>query len=587
MMHDSNQKIRCCFFVCQKDETQLLKPWLAHALAIVDRPDDIHVLDNGSSNAALLNALKEAERCGVDVCHLDGGRHFLRKHRHFEKWVMSHASKQHDTDMLYAYIPMDCDEFLALEEENIQYDAHSINACKFAIKSEMLNLVNRDIRNGICCVRVPRVQSITTLPCVLRHTPRTRNNASSKLCLIGKASAFLTLRSKRLISCRGYHNIHKDFKNEIGAIEEGHHLVAAEFRYLPHALRVERSSAMLSLKLPRRSRIKYEVESRMSEDLYLTKQLEELKAVNKAQIWWPSATLRIPCLSSAKYQGPTFQVVLCFHKRYTTQYLMQVALKRACRWTGIVYSERHVSDAASKSEEGNVLAYAYLHDTTIKPAFPDLAPRVVNGKARNISKRSVDEAMQRYFGRSASIDPVMHTGHAWEKSNQNCDILCPGRIVQCPLTEPISGCVYQRILGRNASHTSPSLGIVEEYCLYVVFDEMFLVRYRFKTRDSTYQQFQLGKNAGFDQVPVSTLYDGHELENLKMFIKAFHLDFGRLDIMLDQDGIPFIIDVNDTPAVGIHARHMLPQIIRASTQWLLNLLDNECCARGPVTWPLC
>jgi hypothetical protein len=76
-------------FVCQKDETLLLAPWIDHALSLVDKPCHIRIVDDNSSDPGVLATLRAAESVGIDVVRIAPPQPpaFRRKHILFTEWV--------------------------------------------------------------------------------------------------------------------------------------------------------------------------------------------------------------------------------------------------------------------------------------------------------------------------------------------------------------------------------------------------------------------------------------------------------------------------------------------------------------------
>lgn len=189
-----------------------------------------------------------------------------------------------------------------------------------------------------------------------------------------------------------------------------------------------------------------------------------------------------------------------------------------------------------------------IEDRTVKEhCFRD---GCMNGRVVSIAKTRVDELHSKHFGRSIDIDPTEHSGLALEKGDANCSHHY--NVVTCP-TERRSGFVYQKILG----------GIVEEkteYKLYILFDHMILqaVRFTFPPGGVNCHKAQV---KGFEIVPLESIYrTDEERENLKAFISDFKIDFARFDILLDDDGLPYVLDVNDTAVQNRDFHRQIPEL---------------------------
>ena len=97
----------------QRDETQLLEPWLRHH-GLLFGFENLIVLDNGSRSADVLATLTRYERAGVRVERAHASpRDFLDKGLHAARLIA-------ELDRAGGYdfaLPIDCDEFLALFDE--------------------------------------------------------------------------------------------------------------------------------------------------------------------------------------------------------------------------------------------------------------------------------------------------------------------------------------------------------------------------------------------------------------------------------------------------------------------------------------
>ncbi len=94
----------------QRDETQLLEPWLRHH-GLLFGFENLVVLDHGSREAGVLATLARYERAGVRVERAHAGpRDFLDKGLHVAR-VIAELDRAGGYDFA---LPIDCDEFLAL-----------------------------------------------------------------------------------------------------------------------------------------------------------------------------------------------------------------------------------------------------------------------------------------------------------------------------------------------------------------------------------------------------------------------------------------------------------------------------------------
>jgi hypothetical protein len=163
----------------------------------------------------------------------------------------------------------------------------------------------------------------------------------------------------------------------------------------------------------------------------------------------------------------------------------------------------------------------------------------LNGRVGSIAKQKVAELHRKHFGRSIDVDPAAHVGQLLKKTDDNST----GQyaVVSCP-TPALSGFVYQKILGGMAAEKT-------EYKLYYLLGAMVLQAIRLKFPPGCVDGHK-ATNLGGSVVPIDTIFrTEEERTHLLAFMKDFGVDWARADIMLDDDGAPYILDVNDTATV--------------------------------------
>jgi len=265
-------------FVCQKDESVLLRPWLSHALSLVDAPGDVFVVDDNSSEPSVLETLAWAEGQGVRVLRVrpPQPRAFERKNMIFTDWVRSHPQNYNAF-----FIPMDCDEFLAHRENDTRAMIfgvrHSLNKLKthqIGTATLPLSVTLSPSRDKIRNDAIPRLaeRGFGTI-----YVKRFRNFshaqgyfssvAESKWCGInrkvvvyGGGSTVLTHPSA--IPNRGYHDTSTG--RQLGW---GNSLCFVEFHNLPLHIRKSKSAEMAKV-AAQVSLEKYVTESRSTKQQY-------------------------------------------------------------------------------------------------------------------------------------------------------------------------------------------------------------------------------------------------------------------------------------------------------------------------------
>ena len=112
-------RIKCVMM--QRDETQVLEPWLRHHGALFGF-ENLTVLDHGSRDADVLATLVRYERAGVRVERVAAGpQDFLDKGRHVARVIAGLDAAcgpgGGPADGYDFVLPIDCDEFLAVFDE--------------------------------------------------------------------------------------------------------------------------------------------------------------------------------------------------------------------------------------------------------------------------------------------------------------------------------------------------------------------------------------------------------------------------------------------------------------------------------------
>jgi hypothetical protein len=254
-------------FLCQRNERELLRPWLRHALSLVDAPRDVMVVDDNSTDADVVAALQEAEAAGVRVQWVRPPQlpAFRRKHLMFTQWVQSHRA-----DEAAFYVPLDCDEFLAARRR-LPGPVERV-----ALRSAVL-LVNTEVSGDRERVRqvlrgallpsgrgtwtVKRMRNFSHLPGLFADTrEHLFCGCSTKIVVCGGGTS--TLKHPTAVPNRGYHT------TTTGAqLGLTHVLCLVEFHNLPFAMRQHKSLVMLRV-VPQEGRTKYRTEGTCSRREY-------------------------------------------------------------------------------------------------------------------------------------------------------------------------------------------------------------------------------------------------------------------------------------------------------------------------------
>lgn len=183
----------------------------------------------------------------------------------------------------------------------------------------------------------------------------------------------------------------------------------------------------------------------------------------------------------------------------------------------------------------------FFEDTTHRKECPILTElhkthEVLNIHCTDISKEYVDEVFEEVFGYSMSIDPRTHTGVCVRKSDTNA--VHDGKVVQCPC-EPEEGYVYQKLI-----ETLDDSNRASDLRIHIFRDNIPVVLKRFKNAEDI---FDITVDAQF--LETDEALSKTEQENVLTFCKKMGLDYGEIDALRsNEDGLLYIVDVNNTPA---------------------------------------
>lgn len=612
-------RVRVSLFLCQKDESVLLEAWVRHALRIAE-PKDVCIVDDESHDQNVLRTLRIAERRGVCVKRMPAKEcAFPRKHLLFRDWVLEHGKRlMHDEGDGFTpqtlYFPQDCDEFLCarrpgdgklcIDRECILQALEARVFCKHSVVEGRGE--SGEVRGASGFAHIRRWRNLSYEPGTFGQTSQHRLcMRCNKLVIVGHE---ILEQTGVQIDSRGYHTLQVDSSANsdvaLTPLGDWDTVVYLELHNLPYELRVEKSRHMKRVleasRQDRHSIKKYSIEAEETQAHYEKRQ--DVHTPLKSRQHIPHALVALGCSAvlPTRQWMEQFKVVSTrikgAHKLFSRPYVLEEAMKAACEHIGLVYElERcgHVSKSVhlpcanimSKPDSPQCVLVICIYNQTVKRdaalsrALSACPHMTVNAGVTDISKQRVNEAMQTIFGYNATVDPATHKGPMWQKSKLNSQKHDQGRILQGPLViDQVQNqrYVYQRVLGKRDA----TKGTIEEYCLYVAFGTLILVRFTFKPLSHLRSSFNEGSNLTHEQVPVRSLFvTDSEYANLHRLIKHFGIEFGRLDIMVDDEDRPHILDVNDTPTVGVHARSMLPQLKMAClyklSQQLSKAVDTQ------------
>lgn len=184
------------FFVMQKDEDELLAPWVEYYLRLTD-PASIYIYDNGSTNQGVTDYLRRVELQGVNVVYdYNTSRDFENKGNLFIQLRDRLLAERPEVDLFF---PLDCDEFIVARNSDGAYSSDPT-----CIQQE-LEAINREHSLGVRRANYRVTSCLNNVPGV----PDTFSEAIHKKTFFGRDSSI-----KRLDT--GYHHmVPEDVESEL------------------------------------------------------------------------------------------------------------------------------------------------------------------------------------------------------------------------------------------------------------------------------------------------------------------------------------------------------------------------------------
>jgi hypothetical protein len=178
--------------------------------------------------------------------------------------------------------------------------------------------------------------------------------------------------------------------------------------------------------------------------------------------------------------------------------------------------------------------------------YAAIAPTWINGRCRDISKRTVQRVFAEVFGYPLAVDPLTYEGVCVRKPNRNAvsvndvkDMLV--MVGPIPADELSDEHVYERRIDGRV----PGLGHVELYTYVVGGTVVSVLR---DVRLDGMQAGRLAKMLDHSVVDARMVFSAQERTQIGGFCAAMGLDYGKLDIIRDrEDRRLYILDANKTP----------------------------------------
>lgn len=222
----------------------------------------------------------------------------------------------------------------------------------------------------------------------------------------------------------------------------------------------------------------------------------------------------------------------------------------AALWAGIKSVDR----------QSGADAVIYFDDVTAGQPPVSLNARRLNFACTDISKGYVARVFEAVFGYPLLVDPETAHGDIVVKSEKNG--VHDGQIIIAP-TEHRDGWCYQRLID-----TTGADGYCRDLRTPCVGGRPVVVWVKLKPSGG---RFAIHNRRAFLRDPAE-VYSPQELALITAFNARMGLDWGGLDILRDQDGRLYIVDVNKTDVGPVIALSWRDKII--SMQRLSNALKD-------------
>ena len=212
---------------------------------------------------------------------------------------------------------------------------------------------------------------------------------------------------------------------------------------------------------------------------------------------------------------------------YPQRLLSRSALYKTCKFLGF-----HVTRKLGPADI--VIDWT---DATHRSSHPELRRfgEVINLRATDISKTTVERVHTEVFGYTTAIDPLTYRGPCLRKSDVNA--LHDGAIVQCPIEKLEDGFVYEKLIDNMTPAGALDMRVP-------IFKSILpFVYHKTRALEARFLKFHSAKLRETDEVLSSD-----EQAKILQFCRKIGLDYGELDVLRDNgDGRIYIVDANNTP----------------------------------------
>ncbi|MEA3448119.1 MAG: hypothetical protein U9Q98_06675 [Bacteroidota bacterium] len=188
--------------------------------------------------------------------------------------------------------------------------------------------------------------------------------------------------------------------------------------------------------------------------------------------------------------------------------------------------------------------------------------KVINLYSRDISKKTVDQAVKSVFGYSTFINPLIYKGKIVKKNDINA--IHDGTVLNGPVDKKEDGYIYQVLINNTTDD-----GMVVDIRVPIIFGALSFVYEKFKP-----EKDRFGHPATSHVRNIHDMLSDKEIQDINRFCEHTNLEFGELDVLRDRDsGKIFIVDVNNTPQFQSklspsdrqHALHKMADALKRNT----------------------
>jgi hypothetical protein len=190
------------------------------------------------------------------------------------------------------------------------------------------------------------------------------------------------------------------------------------------------------------------------------------------------------------------------------------------------------------------VAVKYRYATTFAADELKIIPatgrqRVVNAGSLDISKHAVGRAFAEIFSYPLEVNPLEFQGQIVEKSDRNA---ChDGRVLAGPLAAANlrPGRVYQKAI----NNVLPEKGLVLDHRVPILGGTIPLAYLKYRPLETRFANV----NSLVELKTPEAVFSKAELEMMVLLAKKMGVDYGEFDVLRDQDGRIYVVDINDTP----------------------------------------